>query len=430
MRILIFLISVFVEFYFLNQMLVPKPGPVPAFVGLAAINALVSYINVDCGLYLVFPQEILFLLSSILSLHLFYNGKSGKRLMLAIFIDGIGNTATFLFLPTIHYVSGFMEVSQLSHFLYDVCTILTLSFLGITYHWIAKKYRNLQGAIAPAGNFYLLILAFFVKCAVTYYGTAQLDSGHYSLVSVICITLAAVIGVMILLFSLYYVDRRLILALSTQQNEFLEKQMEIWKEHEKQSAAFRHDLKNHFLCLESLLHSGHNPEAEAYLNEITHRVTSFSSEFSTGNVYADAVLREKLALAEAGSIDLETDMIFPPADQFPPVDLCIILSNGLDNAIEACKRLPEANTERRIKALSYVRHSCLMIEIINPLPPSQKEGPTLLKSTKQNTELHGIGLSNVLQAVERHHGTMEVNARSGSFCFYVMLPLKASCYQT
>lgn len=429
MNVFLFLISVFVEFYFLNQMLVPKLGPLPTYAGLAALNALVSYINVDCGLYLVFPQEIFFLLSSILTVHLFYIGKSGKRLMLAIFIDGTGNTVTFLFLPMIHYIVGTLESLELSTFLYNLCTLLTLFFLGSIYHWIAKKYRNLQGNISPFGNLYLLTLSFFVKWAITYYGTTKLDSGHYSLLSAVCITFSAFWGVLILLFSLYYVDRRLILALSRQQNEFLEKQMEIWKEHEKQSAAFRHDLKNHFICLEGLLHSGHTPEASAYLNAITHRVSSFSSEFSTGNVYADAVLRDKLALAEAGNIHLEADMIFPPADQFPPVDLCIILSNSLDNAIEACKRLPETKTKRRIKALSYVRHSCLMIEIINPLPPAQKEGPMLLQTTKQNSELHGIGLSNVRQAVERLHGTMELSAHKGCFGFYVMLPLKASSYK-
>lgn len=418
-----YLFSTFVQFYFLSKMLTPRLKPWLCFFILCVMNLLISFINVNLGLYLVFPQEVLFLIFSIVLIHFLFKGKNGKKLMTAIFTDGLNYTAVFLFLPLVHFMAGHMDNFVAVNLLYRLNDLARMVFCGGVYVWISHKYRNIQGNISMSGNLYLLILAFFVKSAVTFFGVYQMDQGGYTLLTVLHITIFAAAGVTLLIFSLYYVDRRLVLALVGQQNAFLEKQTKAWKENEKQLSAFRHDSKNHLMCLKGLLRSGHSREAEEYINAITHTVSSFSPEFSTGNVYGDAVLGEKLALAGDGKTILETDMILPSENLISPLDLSIILNNGLDNALEACRQIPEGLKKRNIKAVSYVRHSCLIIEITNPLPPSKKPEKSLFQSTKENSTLHGIGLSNVREAVERLNGTLDLSVRDGWFCFCVMLPL-------
>lgn len=404
-------------------MLSPRFRPLPTFLGLTVFHALVNFVNINCGLYRIFPQNVFFLLTSTGMIFLFYLGKSQKKIMISIFMDGLGYTSSFVFLPLIHYTAGSMKDYLLSHHIYGLCDILSFVFNAMILEWIVKKYRNLQGDISLEGNLYLLILSFFIRQSVIYYGTSRMDSINYSIGSAMTITMSALAGTALFIFSVYYVDRRLVLALAKQQNEFLENQMAAWREEEKQLAGFRHDLKNHMLCVRNLLQSEKNVEAQEYLSSITHTIPFLSPGISTGNVYADAILKEKLALAQAAGICLNTDFIFPPADMLSPMDLCIILSNGLDNALEACRKIPDGGPGRKIQANSYVRHSCLLLEITNPIPPSRKQEARLFKTTKKDPQFHGIGLSNIREAVERCHGTLELTVTEEYFHFCAMLPL-------
>lgn len=391
-------------------------------LGIAVTQVLVSFININLGLYKVFPQELFFLLTTTAMILILFENQTGKKIMIAIFMDGLGYTSNFIFLPLIQYTAKRVAGHLLWYdLLYGLCDGLTILFFALVLEWVARKYRNLKGEISLEGNIYLLLLSCFIKYSVIYYGTRSMASDN-SLWTNLLITLAAIAGVILLLFSLYYVDRRLVLALEKQQNLFLKRQMTAWKEEEKQLSSFRHDFKNHMLCIKNLISGGKETEALEYLNSITHSVNSLSPHISTGNVYADAIIREKLVLAQAKGIQLETDLIFPPSEMLSPMDLCIILSNALDNALEACSKLSKEET-KAIQAVSYVRHSCLIIEIKTPLPSPKSDRADIFVSTKEDSRLHGIGLTNIHQAVERCHGTLSLAAQDSIFHFSLMIPL-------
>lgn len=414
--------SVLIDYLFLSRILKTRFSKGFTLLGIAACQGLVNYINVDCGLYKFFPQEVFFLLTSLGMVLVLFCSSPGKIIMTAIFMDGLGYTSNLVFLPLIHFAAkNAIDNLFLFDLLYRLCDILTILFYAAILEWVARKYRHLQGEITMDGILYLLILSCFIKYFVIYLGTSSMNPDD-TIWTNLLITLAALAGVVLLLFSLYYVDRRLVLALEKQQNTFLERQMAAWRQEQKQLSSFRHDFKNHMLCIKNLLSHEKTKEAEEYLNSITHTVNSLSPHISTGNVYADAIIREKLVLAQAGGINLETDFIFPPPEMLSPMDLCIILSNALDNSLEACAKLPSGE-EKSIQALSYVRHSCLFIEIKNPIVSNQMQKSGFFPSTKKEPEFHGIGLSSIQQAVERCHGTMELSVTDRVFHFSAMLPL-------
>ncbi len=393
------------------------------FLAIIVFYRLVDYINIDMRLYQVFPQEIFFILTSMCMIFILFKGASGKKIMLCIFMDSLGYISSFIFLPIISLLSRQIIANEILYYkIYTICDVFTLILYSLVLEWVVKKYTNLRGEISIAENFYLLTLSFFIRQSITYYGNNLINS-ESNLADSLLVTLIAIAGTILLLSSLYYVDRRLFLALAKQKNAFLENQISIWQETEKQLSCFRHDFKNHMLCLNSLLQDNKITESTQYLNALTHSEYTVFTRIATGNVYADAVLREKLLLAEKMNIILETDMILPPPPFLPALELCIILSNTLDNALEACQRITGENLKHVIKASSYVRRFCLFLEITNPVHEDLRNNNGFFQSTKKEKELHGIGLSNVRKAVENCNGTLSLSVSEGIFYFSVMLPL-------
>ena len=392
-------------------------------IGVAVFSGASNFININLGLYRIFPQELFYFLTSLLMIWVLFQSSAGKKVMIAIFTDGLGYTCNFVFLPLIQYISkNLIERPVFYDLAYRLCDILTILLYSSILEWVGRKYSNLHGEITMAENLFLLILCFFTRQTVIYYGCSQFQHNN-TLISNIMATAVAAGGVSLITFSSYYADRKLSLLLANEKNGILEKRIAAWQGEEKQLAGFRHDFKNHMLCLKNLLSMNKNQEAVKYLDCITGTVNSFYPEYSSGNAYADAVIREKLALARTWEIRLETDLIFPASDLINPADLCIILSNALDNALEACRKLTGQTDNPIIKAASCVRSSFLIIEITNPVPYARKLKTTHLHSTKEEPHLHGIGLSNIHDAAKRCHGTVELSISEGVFHFCVMLPL-------
>lgn len=404
-------------------MLKCRYNQVLTFIGVAIFNEASNFININCGLYRIFPQELFYFLTSLIMIWSLFQGSAGKKVMVAIFTDGLGYTCNFVFLPLIQYVSkNIIDQPSIYDLAYKLCDILTILLNSAILEWVGRKCRNLHGEITMTENLFLLILCFFTRQTVIYYGLNQFQYNN-TLISNLAATGVAVGGVSLITFSSYYADRKLSLLLANEKNIILEKRIAAWQGEEKQLSGFRHDFKNHMLCLRNLLSMEKNKEALKYLDCITGTVNTFYPDYSSGNPYADAIIREKLALARAWEIRLDTDFIFPSTDLIDPTDLCIILSNALDNALEACRRLTGQTDEPLITVLSCVQRSFLIIEITNPVPDIQNRNTSPFRSAKEEPHLHGIGLSNIRDAVERCHGTLDLSISEEVFHFCVMLPL-------
>ena len=393
------------------------------FIGVVFFSIASNFININCRLALIFPQELFYFITSLLMIWVLFQASTGKKVMLAIFTDGLGYTCNFVFLPLIQFLSkNIIDNSSAYDMAYKLCDTLSSLLYAAILEWVGRKCRNLHGEITMPENLFLLILCFFTRQTVIYYGWNQIQYNN-TLLSNMLATAVATGGVSLITFSSYYADRKLSLHLANEKNSILEKRIAAWKEEEKQLSGFRHDFKNHMLCLRNLLSMNKNEEAFNYLDCITGTFNTFYPDYSSGNAYADAIIREKLALARAWEIRLDTDFIFPSSDLINPYDLCIILSNALDNALEACQKLTDRNDPPRITAVSCVQRSFLMIEITNPVPHTASPGISPFLSSKEDPHLHGIGLSNIRDAVERCNGTMDISISEELFHFCVMIQL-------
>ena len=132
------------------------------------------------------------------------------------------------------------------------------------------------------------------------------------------------------------------------QYELLEQQMALQKESiRRMEEAYthmrelRHDLNNHLLCMNTLIEQGEYEALKQYLKAMTATVEERSYVAISGNSAVDAILNEKLIAAQKQQINTSFHVCDLHSTKVQPMDLCIALSNALDNAIEACEKIPD-----------------------------------------------------------------------------------------
>uniref|UniRef100_UPI0015637A24 sensor histidine kinase n=2 Tax=Ruminococcus TaxID=1263 RepID=UPI0015637A24 len=159
-----------------------------------------------------------------------------------------------------------------------------------------------------------------------------------SLIIIIVISaLAFAIALFFLLRRLFYrlVDKRI----AEFQSDLIAKQTAEIQNVYRQMQEWRHDYRNHIQNMKNRLDSD-NGELEQYLDDLADDLTQADTSIKTGNVMADAVLNSKLSVAEQKGIRLNVKAHIPNGVALTDVELCSILGNLLDNAMEACEKLP------------------------------------------------------------------------------------------
>ena len=208
-----------------------------------------------------------------------------------------------------------------------------------------------------------------------------------------------------------------------QLTENYEKQINIQSEHYKKLAAanidvrrFKHDFKNMSIAIEKLLSDGNTEEA---LNLLKSSVNSFDSHdntinpFKSGNPIADALLADKQKMAHSAGATIEFEGAIP-AERLSPIDICVLLGNTLDNAIEACQKFPH-NIPKTIHISANCVGSIAFIMIENPVTEKANIKNNHIKTSKENKTLHGFGLYSLNSIVKKYSGTLKISSTDSKF---------------
>jgi len=183
-----------------------------------------------------------------------------------------------------------------------------------------------------------------------------------------------------------------------------------------------HDFKNHLRTISMLAQNEKHTELKEYLNEVASDVDEIQIVSYTGIDSVDAVINNKKALAKKEYIIFEIDAAPLNHIQIRGSDLCAIIVNLVDNAIEACVKLDEIE-RRRIRLSISVVNSMLMIKCINNYRANdiqQTEHGDYI-STKRKDENHGYGMQIVKAIAEKYNGSFEISREETQFTAVVML---------
>ena len=182
----------------------------------------------------------------------------------------------------------------------------------------------------------------------------------------------------------------------------------------KEFHSFRHDYINHMQCVSALISANKNDEAVQYINKLSKSRTITEKPYECGNHILDSILAEKAATAKECDTEICLEGLF--THDFDPVDLCVIFSNALDNAIEACGKI---GGHKVIDIKLNIQQGYQFISISNPA----SEENNSLQTTKDDKIHHGFGINNIRNAVKRHNGTFDLSNGNGLFCLNITLKL-------
>ncbi|MBQ9082411.1 MAG: GHKL domain-containing protein, partial [Clostridia bacterium] len=161
---------------------------------------------------------------------------------------------------------------------------------------------------------------------------------------------------------------------------------------------WRHDYRNHIQTMKAYAAVGDMAAIQAYLDLLDTDLTTVDTVVKTGNAMADAILNSKISLAQSRGIPVRADAHIPVALKISELDLCVIIGNLFDNAIEANLQLPEG--ERMIRVYMDMKGTQLYISFTNlTTTKKMKKEYGRFRSTKGGK--HGLGLLSMDRAVRR-----------------------------
>lgn len=313
---------------------------------------------------------------------------------------------------------GLKELELLEEIILVVTYIITVILSA--FFVSSKQISNFRNVIESTSKWATPVLAMFGMVGT---GTPYLMA--IDTIPSVVLSIIAAIGFTGVIFIIVYFMFR-VLSLTVKQNDILRRFDDQQSGYEKmlksdeQLREFRHDYKNHMMVVTALLNAGKTEEASEYLDTIKISSGIVGRQFSTGNFIVDAILNNKNALAGEFAIELSFNGAVPEG-VIENADICTIVSNLIDNAIESVKRYDGA---RYIKVKASIRSGFLALSVINPVNSRVEVKNNKIRTTKKDSKNHGIGLKNVQRTAEKYGGAMLLDCTDTEFTADVTVKLK------
>lgn len=400
-------ILVIFRYLFLNEVSLKKK------VGLPTISALIIF-NAFFGVFFLSPRiaesrAVLDLVSNIVyivSLQVFTDNKRLRKSIWSVLF--LAFTVDMLYSLVSPYIGDE---------LYKECIFNIILYFG-SAAFIYSTARNLKFNFLPEVFaeipkwIYAVIMLFDLTC---YYKEFGASVGWYNALYIVS-SAAVILCALYLVFKIYY--------MAHQQTDII-KQMEMQKEFgektilgDEELRRFRHDYRNHMIVVNAYLESGKTAEARKYLNTINGGINGVLNKIKTGNFVSDAILNSKAVSAAK----FDTQISFSgrvPSEGISSEDLCTILSNLIDNAIEACEKVAG---RKKIEIESGEANGFLILSVSNP---TVNGANPKFRTTKKDKLNHGIGLKNVERVIKKYNGTLDLGKNGELFTANVRVEMEA-----
>lgn len=318
----------------------------------------------------------------------FQNTYSVVGLPRSIWLIAMKVILVVLYIIYIKFLHSFQK--EQSKYVKLVVVIALLSFMCVSFivsSLFAKTAEEMRNAIIPAW-------LFIIGCLIFVY----------------------------ILFRMLFIDekKKHDYELVIMQAKYLQDNYQALHKEQKEYAQNYHDFNNHLIALKSLISDGSYEKALAYIDKVQRPMNAVNSLMRTGVDIVDAILNTKEQLARDYGISIHIQADFPTNSNLEPADICAILSNLLDNAIEACLKMP-ASQERFIRFSCGSNNNIFIIKVKNSVAqdPFDKNGK--LPTTKENKKIHGLGLKSIASAAERYDGIATYSCKNNVFTAIITL---------
>ena len=181
-----------------------------------------------------------------------------------------------------------------------------------------------------------------------------------------------------------------------------------------------HDFRNHILTLSGMLDK--DEEAKRYADELLQLSYKKARYSNCGNKVIDSIINCKMAEAKMQKVAFEFSVRLSSELYLSAVDICAVLANQIDNALEACAKLADGK-EKSVKVEIWQKEAFVFFKVTNTCLKNPFSGKRELVSTKKDPSgLHGYGIKNITRTAESYGGTVKSDYADGNFISVAMLP--------
>lgn len=187
-----------------------------------------------------------------------------------------------------------------------------------------------------------------------------------------------------------------------------------------------HDIKNH---LEALRGSVDYQQKQEYIDGIERKLDVYQSYYKTGNTFIDNLLHAKRLEALEKKIEFKVFADFTPFRRVKNEDLCVIVSNTIDNALRECQlmKADDPKTECLVQLKARKIKGFLSIICENSLRESQAEvlrRNSVMETSKEDKKNHGFGVKNIKRVVREYGGEVSFNVVDDMFSVSILIPIE------
>ena len=212
-----------------------------------------------------------------------------------------------------------------------------------------------------------------------------------------------------------WIDRRI----EAYQGELIKKYCDEVEAMYKKMRGWRHDYHNHIQAMQASMALGKYREVNDYLRELNDDLTAVDTVVKTGRVMVDAILNGKINIAAQHKISVNAKAKIPEKTLVNDVDLCVMIGNLFDNALEENQKLLEK--ERFIRIYIGKKNTQFYLAFTNAAGKKQQKKGKLFRSLKGAE--HGFGLARVESIVKKYDGQFFADSEDGGFTVEVLIPL-------
>ena len=212
-----------------------------------------------------------------------------------------------------------------------------------------------------------------------------------------------------------HIDKRI----AAYQRELIETHYQEVETMYKQIRGWRHDYRNHIQLMKVLAANGDMEAIKDYLDKLDTDLSTVDTVVKTGNAMADAILNSKISLAKSKGIAVKVDAHIPVKLKMSELDLCVIIGNLFDNAIDASMALPEE--QRLIRVYMDMKNTQLYISFTN-FTATKKLAKVGNRFQTTKGDGHGFGLLRIDNIIERLDGYLSRNSEDGAFTTEILIP--------
>ena len=393
----------------------------PSYIYILGICLLTVGINISNNIFGFGILNVACILFAIILASFLYKGSIKTQIILSVLVFAISvasEVVVLLLIVVIRHIDQVTAVTNPNMRLLGIMLSKTLWFAIAKFMCMFGKKRLSE---LRTGYWILFTSIFFITILTIYLiFTLQQDieNTQVGYLSIVCS-----IGLLYSIFiTLYLYERMSRQAMQLRQKELSEQQFEAQVRHmdelilaQSQVKSIKHDLSNHMLSLKSLLKEGNYTEGNMYLDKLIDEADIQSDMIDTGNIVIDAIITAKRNLARKNGIDFQTEIQIPEQLKIDSSDCCVIFGNALDNAIEACNK---------VKGNKYIKFSLVYYEesLICKITNSMRNAKNYsLKTTKTDSENHGIGFINIKNTLGKYKHMIRTEQNDGEFLLSFIL---------